>query len=343
MTALSAYDRIEATGLWRDTPDAQRREVIVSIGDATLTITDTQDRALAHWSIPAVARANPGHIPAIFHPDGDPGETLELSANETDMIGHIEKLRTAVERSRPHPGRLRLVSLLMSVAAVVALGLFWLPGALVDHTVSVVPDAKRQTIGRTLLGNIRRISGQPCRDPNALSALSHLATRLPSPSGPVHIEILHSGVRDAVHLPGGIILLNRALIEDFEEPDVAAGYIIAEHLRAQIYDPLRRLLKYSGLVTTFRLLTTGNITDDALIEYSEHLLTAPPPPLADQTLLAGFNAWSVRASPYAYARDISGETTLPLIEADPFTAPNPPADPLISDSDWVRLQNICGG
>ena len=58
MTALKEYDRIEATGLWRANADAQRREVIVSIGDATLTISDHNDRALAHWSLPAIERAN---------------------------------------------------------------------------------------------------------------------------------------------------------------------------------------------------------------------------------------------------------------------------------------------
>jgi hypothetical protein len=58
-------------------------------------------------------------------------------------------------------------------------------------------------------------------------------------------------------------------------------------------------------------------------------------------LLAGFAAWSVRAAPYAYARDISGESTLALIEADPFAGQTP--EPLLSDGDWLRLQSICGG
>jgi len=46
MTALSKYDRLEATGLWRADPEAQRREVIVSIGNATLVIADINDRHL---------------------------------------------------------------------------------------------------------------------------------------------------------------------------------------------------------------------------------------------------------------------------------------------------------
>lgn len=341
MTALHAYDRLEANGLWRASPHHQRREVIVSIGKATLTISDPNDKALAHWSIPAIERANPGHTPAIYHPDGDPGEVLELAAEEAEMIKAIETLLGAVQLARPHPGRLRLVSLALSVAAVLALGVFWLPGAVLEHTVSVVPEVKRQELGAALLDQIRRVAGRPCNESEALPALARLSARLPSPKGPAHLTILRDGVQEAAHLPGGIIILNRALFEDFEEPDVAAGYIIAEHLRRELNDPLHQLLENAGLIATIRLLTTGAVSDTILKSYSETLLATPPQPLKDATLLAGFEAWSVRATPYAYARDITGESTIGLIEADPFAAQN--SDPLISDADWLRLQNICGG
>ena len=341
MTALSAYDRLEASGLWRGSPETQRRDVIVSIGEATLTISDPNDTALAHWSIPAVARANPGQTPALYHPDGDPGEMLELAEDEAEMIAAIETLRQAVDRARPHPGRLRLLSLLFSIAAVVLLCLFWLPGAVRDHAVSVVPEVKRQELGAALLDKIRRVAGRPCDDAQALPALDRLSARLPAPDGPARLIALRDGVQEAAHLPGGIILLNRALFEDHEEPDVVAGYIIAEHLRAELHDPLRRLLKRSGFVAAIRLLTTGTLPDGTLTAYSEDLLAATPEPLPEDTVLAGFAAWSVRATPYAYAQDITGETTLGLIEADPFATAVP--DPLISDADWLRLQNICGG
>ena len=51
MTALDSYDRLEAAGLWRAGADAQRREVVVSIGDATLKISDMSDTVLAHWRV----------------------------------------------------------------------------------------------------------------------------------------------------------------------------------------------------------------------------------------------------------------------------------------------------
>jgi hypothetical protein len=343
MTALSEYERLEAPGLWRAAPGDQRREVVVSIGDATLVITDMRDRALTHWSIPAIVRANPTQLPAIYHPDGDTGETLELGGTERQMIDAIEKLRAGVERMRPRPGRLRLVMMLGSMAAVAALAVFWLPGAVRDHTLRVVPPVKRAQIGEALEARMQAVTGPPCSTAAGDAALERLAKRLPARRGTGALLVVRDGVAASVALPGGTILLHRALVEDYEEPDVVAGYIVAERLRTRADDPLGRLLDHAGLIAAFRLLTTGDPGQDALRSYAEYLLTdAPVTPLDDATLLAGFQAWEVRSTPYAYARDITGETTLSLIEADPF-ASGPPPPPVLSDGDWLRLQGICGG
>ena len=54
------------------------------------------NQALTHWSLAAIERQNPGTLPALFNPDGDPGETLELAETEGEMIDAIERLRQAV-------------------------------------------------------------------------------------------------------------------------------------------------------------------------------------------------------------------------------------------------------
>lgn len=335
MTALTKYARIEAAGLWRATPDAQRRDVIVSIGDATLTLTDLKDQPLAHWSLPAVARANPGTRPAIYHPDGDPGETLELPENEGEMIDAIETLRRAITRTRPHPGRLRWVSVAASIVIVLGLTLFWLPGAMQDHTLRVVPPAKRASIGAALLDRIERVSGPACDEDAGRAALGRLGTRLSAGK----LMVLQDMTRPGLHLPGGLILLDHSVIEDFEEPDVAAGYVLTELAHRAALDPLRDLLSVVGIRENFRLLTTGDVAPDALDTYAQHLMTQAPqaPDLALH--LARFDKAQVRSTPYAYALDITGETTLPLIEGDPMYGRL--TEPLLSDATWLRLQNIC--
>lgn len=336
MTALREFQRLEAAALWRASPDAQRRDVIVSVGDATLTITDMSDRPLAHWSLAAVERANPGQFPALFHPDGDPGETLEIAQDETTMLDAIDRVRAAIDRRRAHPGRLRAATL-VGVTALLALLIFaWLPGALQNHAVKVVPDIKRKAIGQALLGRIERVTGQACISAETGPILEKLALR----TGIRRLVIFRSGLASSLHLPGGIVLLNRTYVEDHEDPAVAAGAILAERARAQIEDPLAELLSSGGTWASFRLLTTGQLKRETLDHYVETVLAAPRPDLPDERLLAEFGRAAISSTPFAYAMDITGENTLGLIEADPMAGRV--VEPVLSDADWVRLQNICG-
>lgn len=336
MTALREYQRLEAAGLWRARAKDQRRDVIVSIGDATLTIMDMKDQPVAHWSLAALERQNPGQFPAIFHPDGDPSETLELAKDQGAMLDAIEKLRQAIEVARPHPGRLRSVTVLGSLGLIAALLVFWLPGAMIRHTVTVVPEIKRKAIGQALLGRIERVSGQACSTPETKSILSQLALR----TGARQIVVLRAGVSSSLHLPGGIILLNRSLIEDHEDPAVAAGAVLVERARAHAKDPLAEVLSSGGMLASFRLLTTGELDRQSLDRYAESMVTAPRPDVPEEEILAMFAQAAIPSTPYAFAIDITGEKVLGLIEADPMAGRS--LEPVLNDRDWVQLQNICG-
>ncbi|MBV6636126.1 MAG: hypothetical protein KI788_09500 [Mameliella sp.] len=337
MTALKQFSRLEATGLWRPSPDEQRREVIVSLGEATLTLSDINGTALAHWSLGAVNRANGKDIPAIYHPDNAPEETLELDGSESEMINGIDRLLRAIDRRRPRPGKLRFLLTGGTLAAIAAVAIFWVPDALERYAVTVVPPVKRVEIGNNLLQHIERVAGKPCATRDAQQPLDRLANRLLTRG---RIVILPGGARVSAHLPGGIVLLNHGVVEDFEDPDVAAGFVLAEAVRASETDPLAALLDHAGLVASLRLLTTGALPDGALSSYAEHLMAETPalPPV--DPLIAAFDHAEIRSTPFAYALDITGERTLALIEADPRAGDG--SRQVLSDADWVRLQGICG-
>ncbi|MDJ0827575.1 MAG: hypothetical protein QNJ16_18960 [Rhodobacter sp.] len=337
MTALSEYQRLETPGVWRASAGDQRRDVMVSVGDATLVIYDMANRALAHWSLPAVERLNQGTRPALYRPGEDSPEELEIA--DDMMVDAIETVRRAIARRRPQPGRLRFFLLGGGLAAVLALAVFWLPDALVRHTAGVVPEAKRAELGARLLGDIRRVAGAPCETALGRRALNRLYARLLA-DRPGRLVVLPGGIAETAHLPGGLILLNRALVEDQEDPDAAAGYVLAEALRSEAQDPVETLLRATGPVTAFRLLTTGDVQDADLAVFAEVVMTAAPAAIDPETLLQRFAAAVVSSTPYAYALDISGETTLALIEADPV----PPGGgrTVLADGDWVSLQGICG-
>jgi len=339
MTALTAFLRLEATGLWRETPDAQRREVIVSLGDATLILKDMQDRALTHWSLAAIERANPGQEPALYHPDGDPGESLQLGPNAHEMIDAIETLRRAIARSRPKQGRLRLSLSLLMVAAAVALGTLWLPSALRSQALVVVPEVKRDAIGLALLDEVTQLTGPPCRAALAAPSLRGLARRVLGPQRGGDLIVLRAATLPSAHLPGGFVLLNRTVIEDVDTPETAAGFVLMEDLRAKQQDPLDTMLKESGLWATALLLTTGDLPAGAVTAYARSVITGPVEDVPLDIVTEGFAAADLPLRPYAYAVDLTGESSLPLIEAAP--ADTGPQTPIMSDNDWLRLQTIC--
>lgn len=337
MTALKKYDRLEADGIWRENAQSQRRDVIVSFGDASLIIKDKTDTALAHWSLPAIHRVNPGSRPALFQPATDAEEELEL--DEPEMIDAIEKIRRSIEKARPQSGRLRLFIFATILLAVAGLGVFWLPGALVRNTVAVLPESTRLAIGTSLLGQMTRMTGDTCRAPLGAAALNRLATRSVGTKLRKAYVVPDLGTRDTLVLPGRVLLMDATLVEDHDSAEVAAGYMLQALQNRRASDPMTPILQAAGIRTTLHLLTTGRMQGDALKSYAQSLVTAPEPALDPEALLPLFETARIAATPFAYAVDITGETTLPLIEADPYHSGTAPR--LLSDGDWVSLQAIC--
>ncbi len=338
MTALSKYSRLESTGLWRETPDGQRREVIVRMGEATLTLTDPRsDAVLSHWSLPATLRKNPGKRPAVYSPGDDAEEELEIA--DVHMIEALKTVHSALKLADPRPGRLRSALTWGTTLAILGVAAWVLPGVLVRHTASVVPAAKRAEIGQVALDDITRLTGAPCDGDLGLPALAALAERVFGPVDTPIFYILPEGLSRPAHLPGGVILLPRALAEAGEGPEALAGAALAEGVAAKTTDPMLSVLDHAGIIATFRLLTTGELPEGALAGYGEAFVKALPPPPASDDLIPAFEAAQIPLTPYAQALAAMGAPTDGLI--DPFKGLIP--SPLLPDSDWIALQSVCSG
>ena len=342
MTALKEYARLESTGLWRDAVDGQRREVGIIFGNASLIIVDTAGRPLTHWSMPAMRRTNPGQLPAIYTPDGAGAETLELA--DDLMIGAIDKVLRSVARSTPRPRRLRNAGIAFVLSMILGFGIFWLPGALIRQTLLVMPAVTRTEIGATLLGHIQRLTSPTCRDPLGTQALVQLNTRLFG-AGRGQIVVIPNGpdggLTHVIDLPGGIIVLGQGQIETASEPAVLAGAILAATALRSVNDPLEPVLQQAGLMTTLRLLTTGDIPTVNLQDHAVWLLQNTPARPDVTVLVPVFAATQVSLSPWAYSIDTTGETVRDLIAADPLAGQIPPE--ILTDGDWISLQGICSG
>jgi hypothetical protein len=342
MTALTKYQRLESSALWRDAAGGPRREVRIAMGDATLVISDLKnDRALAHWSLPAIERANPGLLPARFVPGPDAAEEIEVG--DPEMVAALSKVDAIIRARRPHPGRLRAAMLASGAVVVVALCLFWLPRAIVTEASRMVPPETRAAIGHMLMTDVFRVSGAACTAPEGRAALSRLGARLFGGTGG-DLIVLAQGLADTRHLPGGTILIGRPLVESSPTPEALAGFILAEAARADAADPLTDLLNWAGVRASLGLLASGSLRPDRIVGYAERLLTLPAPEVPERRLAARLAEAGIAPAAYATAAGLSpaaAEALATDTAAQGGKAQN--GAPVLSDADWVALQAICDG
>jgi len=339
MTALDKYTRLEGSGVWRAAPDEQRRDVVVSLGDASLMIADARSSiVLSHWSLPAVQRMNRGNNPAIFAPfDDSDGETLEL--DDATLIEALETIRAALA-PRPPLRWLRL-SLIAASIAVFAASAYWLPGMLVDRTADIVPPAMRRQIGGAALNSlfVSAAGERICTNPAARQTLVTLRNRVLEGGWQVSVV---SGIPgfEIAHLPGRIMVIGADLIERLDSAQALTGWMVAETLADDGDDPLRDALHFAGIRATLALMTTGSLPDGALAGYAARRF-AQPTVFPDAEAL-GSRLDALGQGPTAYALSLpASQTDLAQALADRIARRAPQPVRMLSDGEWLMLQQIC--
>jgi hypothetical protein len=334
LTVLAEYQRLEAEGVWRPAAEGQRRDVIVAIGEATVTIAAPNGTALTHWSLPAMRRLNPGEPRALYAPGEDAPETLEISDGE--MVAAIDRVLSSIRRRPSGALWARRGLALVLFGGLAALAVLWLPGAITAYTASLVPREAREQIGAALLEETVRVTGAPCTSPAGDMALQRLTERM-FPTGGTRLVVLPSALAGTAHLPGGLILVSHTLVEDHETPDVLAGYLVAEMVRRRARDPLARLLAAVPFRASLALLSTGKLRQQDLQRMAEWLVAAPADPVAAEALFGPIAEAGVAPEADARALATPVAPTGPLAKAVPAEV-----RPVLEDTDWIALQRICG-
>ncbi|WP_370225148.1 hypothetical protein [Pararhodobacter marinus] len=338
MTALEKYARLEGAGVWRAGPEAQRRDVVVSLGNASLVIADGKSGApLSHWSLPAVQRLTRGHKPAIFAPlSDDTGETLEL--DDPLLIEALDTIRAALSPRRGF-ARLRMAVAALAVLAVL-IGLMMLPRVLVTRTAAIVPPAARAQIGRDAIdAMLESAAGERiCADPEGRQAMATLRNLVLGPDWRVMVIAGLPGAQ-AAHLPGRLIVLGEELITRLDSAEALAGWILAEAQDARARDPLLDVLHHAGTGATAGLLTTGALPDDALRGYARARLTQAPARPDPAAIAQWFRTEALSPLPYAASLPAERQDIAQALNAG---EPGSLRDaPLLSDGEWLQLQAIC--
>ncbi|MFC3170291.1 hypothetical protein [Paracoccus fontiphilus] len=340
MTALTEFQRLEAQGSWRAAPDASLREVIVSVGDATLVLSDPKnDRPLSHWSLPAVVQLNPGTVPAIYAPSIEGSdETVEI--DDPLMIQAISRVQGAIAVHRSHTGRLRSILLVLGILGILGFLVFWLPGALVAHAARIAPPAQARDIGFAILADLERTAGAVCNRASGQAVLDHLTPQLLDANA--IIRVVPGPLGGARRLPGGLYVIGSDLLQTAPGPEAAAAHLVAARLATEDDGLRAAAISHAGFLASLRLMTLGHLPPDAMAGFGATMLQQAAPRPGDAKLLSALEERRIPAEPYARSIDPTGQTVQPLIEGDPFRGA-PPARPLLTDEQWLALQQICAG
>ncbi len=344
MTALEKYRKLEGPGLWSPSRHAQRRDVFVTFGDATLVISDSRSQqALSHWSLPAVQRLNPGKRPALYAPEGDDSEILELQ--DDWLIDALKTVQGALHPPRPFLARYRR-PIMAAIGLVTAFALAMaIPPALVTHTASVVPMAKRMELGTRLRADLRGLGAQECSSPNGNAALVSLQRALfQNPAELVVMRGLPLGAPRVQHIMGRYFILDARMLDEAAYADALAGAILLAAQRAADDDPLHSALRHAGVIATFRLLTSAELPPRALDGYATALLRDDPKTPELDPLLERFARVDLSTRPFV-DNPTALDLAVPALAAslrmlDPM-AGEAEQRTLLSDGQWVSLQNIC--
>lgn len=372
MTALAQYERLEAPGRYFDGETAKPREVIVKFGDASLIVTNMEDLPITHWSLAGLRDVSHEGGGLVLTPDFDSDERLVV--DDADMVAAIRTVCPDLKRGKPVSGRnWRKVAIWAAVAvgSIYAI-VFHLVPSLADQLATLIPPEAEITMGEKMVDQFANLltegdEPQYCSTPQGDAALAAMTARFEGPAGahvPLKVQVLDLGMINAFALPGGQIVLFRGLLKAADTPEEVAGVLAHEIGHVYARDPTRLTLRSAGTAGLIGVLLgdfTGATVTVALSEallrsgyqreaetnadaFAAELLSReglPTKPLAIffDKLAEKSGQRPELLSHLSTHPDLGGRAAATRaadqVGEEPFT-------PVLTDQEWVALQNICG-
>lgn len=331
MTALDEFERLEGVGLFRPELGAQRVEVGVAFGKATLTLFDRHGQVIEQWSLAAVRRKNPKNTPALYHVEGDEDQLLEL--DDETLIGAIDAVQQSLANRIPPQRRVGTYVKLGVAALVVLVGSLVLPPALRSYGASVLSDSLRVELGQSLLDEALRLAGPDCRGEVGLAAIQKVEARFALENGPT-LSVAQLDRTTPVLLPGNVILMPLSVIEQAQSPDVLAGWVLSANSNFLRGHVLRPLLEDVSIWTVMKMLAAQDLSGSEKSALARAALSAEFQRPRVSTLLNAFDGAEISTTAFAKAENMPE-----LLQRDPYPAGSP--RPLLKDGEWVGLRDIC--
>ncbi|HEY6916788.1 MAG TPA: M48 family metallopeptidase [Allosphingosinicella sp.] len=242
----------------------------------------------------------------------------------------------------------------IGIAASAALLL--LVNRLPDLLAPLVPFSWEQKYGDALLGDA---DARLCAAPTGQKALDAMAARLSPSAGHYKVRVADIPIVNAVALPGGNIVIFKALLDEAEGPDEVAGVLGHEIAHVENRDVTRALIRQYGFSLSLSALggpVGGNIETLSAARYSREaearadggsiaaLARARISPLPTarffERLAAAEKGAGGLAEPLAYL----GSHPLSETRRQRFVASarkGAAYRPALSAQEWLQLREIC--
>ena len=276
MTALEQYIRLEATGRWREASGEDWREVLVSFGNATLVLSDFSERPLTHWALAATKRVDDDADAALYAPDTETEERLEVS--DAQMIEAIAEV-TAHAREQSRIGRRggrhigRYIAALLAVLVLAGIAVFG-PDLLRARALALISPAQSELITQDLLARLP----ERCANEAGQAALRRFAAPL-TDGRPVHV--IDGDAPKAAHLPDGSILLAGKPLASTDDPQALAALIGATSAQPRSETVLAAWIDGLPLADLGRFLSSGEVQSADIRKMTRLLKRLPDPPPGD--------------------------------------------------------------
>jgi len=257
MTALDAYDRLEAAGTLKRSGNDKSREVVVTFGEATLTmnaLSETGDTPITHWSLAAIDLISESEGAAIYSLNAMTEETLEIE----DQTFRQALAQVLQDRKGQTYGakRSKAPMILLIAALVIGIGYVALPKIVESIAKGMISPERAQIIANEMLPMIEDRTGPACETPLAAVALERLAQRL-NPDGNTTLAIHDLGDANIISLPGGKVLISQSTLENANSNDAIAGWA-ALGIAGVIETPaIAELFSGQGILDGLKFLSSG--------------------------------------------------------------------------------------
>ena len=334
MTALDDFDRLEAVGQLQRTSQESPREVLVTFGEATLTMHELKssgDIPLAHWSLGAIEKSQSRGELTIYRLSGNHEETLTI-----DDVTLRDALDKVLAERQPPKEEKRTQRSLWRPALVVCGALaayFVLPSLVLSTARNMISPERAALLTSDMVAEIEARTGPPCTTPLADVALERLARRL-DPNGISKLAVQDLGDADVISFPDGQVFLGAHVLQKTRSNAEIAAWA-AVGIAGVIDSPaLDKLFDEGGIMDGFRFLSQGELPESSKKRAVDYMLT---------NTVSINAATAENASVMLQNARLSTSGLDQILMQQQVSTEISDQTPIMTDQEWSALRNVCRG